>query len=193
MQGFQAQGNEFSYFMLLASAYLLNGVERAEQVGRREAGERSVVRGTKHKASRSPACALHCFALVLPPVPTTCRIRWPTHAAVDHSPLVYCKLQPADGGRSAAGRADPGRVPRGAGACPWLAQHVGGGWAGGVQGMAGRASVVHDAATRPAHFLHCWLHILQGDFAEVYASPEYAGVCKPGLPVCLPRVLRSKL
>ncbi|KAI7842414.1 hypothetical protein COHA_004053 [Chlorella ohadii] len=29
--GFQAQGNEFSYFMLLASAYLLNGVERAEQ------------------------------------------------------------------------------------------------------------------------------------------------------------------
>ena len=69
MQGFQAQGNEFSYFMLLASAYLLNGVERAEQVGRREAGEGSVVRGTKHRASRSPACALHCFALVLPPVP----------------------------------------------------------------------------------------------------------------------------
>lgn len=32
-QGFQAQGNEFSYFMLLASAYLLNGVERPEQVG----------------------------------------------------------------------------------------------------------------------------------------------------------------
>ncbi|PRW58988.1 UPF0586 C9orf41 [Chlorella sorokiniana] len=29
--GFQAQGNEFSYFMLLASAYLLNGIERPEQ------------------------------------------------------------------------------------------------------------------------------------------------------------------
>ena len=31
LQGFQAQGNEFSYFMLLAGAYLLNGVEREEQ------------------------------------------------------------------------------------------------------------------------------------------------------------------
>ncbi|KAI7837265.1 hypothetical protein COHA_008879 [Chlorella ohadii] len=30
-KGFQAQGSEFSYFMLLASAYLLNGVQRAEQ------------------------------------------------------------------------------------------------------------------------------------------------------------------
>lgn len=31
-QGFRCQGNEFSYFMLLASAYLLNGVERELQV-----------------------------------------------------------------------------------------------------------------------------------------------------------------
>lgn len=38
VQGFQAQGSEFSYFMLLASAYLLNGVQRAEQVGRWAAG-----------------------------------------------------------------------------------------------------------------------------------------------------------
>ena len=38
LQGFQAQGNEFSYFMLLASAYLLNGVEREEQARVRRAG-----------------------------------------------------------------------------------------------------------------------------------------------------------
>ncbi len=30
-QGFRCQGNEFSYFMLLASAYLLNGVDRELQ------------------------------------------------------------------------------------------------------------------------------------------------------------------
>ena len=40
VQGFQAQGNEFSYFMLLASAYLLNGVERPEQVCRPDMGWR---------------------------------------------------------------------------------------------------------------------------------------------------------
>lgn len=40
LQGFQAQGNEFSYFMLLASAYLLNGVERPEQVCRPDTGWR---------------------------------------------------------------------------------------------------------------------------------------------------------
>ena len=34
-QGFHAEGNEFSYYMLLASAYMLNGVERALQARRR--------------------------------------------------------------------------------------------------------------------------------------------------------------
>ena len=30
-QGFEAQGNEFSYYMLIASAFVLNGVDAARQ------------------------------------------------------------------------------------------------------------------------------------------------------------------
>lgn len=115
LQGYQAQGNEFSYFMLLASAYLLNGVERPGQVrvggarGRAPAGQGVWVRPAAQALATSAGPHHSVTASCLCPL------------AVDHPPLGAQPLQPAVGGGPDAGRAGAGCAPGGSRA-RWVGQ-----------------------------------------------------------------------
>jgi hypothetical protein len=68
MQGLRAQGNEFSYFMLLASAYMLNGVQRELQAskGMSQAVFSALYQGTSIGVPCSAPRALHHPALPHP-------------------------------------------------------------------------------------------------------------------------------
>lgn len=128
LQGYSAQGNEFSYFMILASAYLLNGVERELQARCAAGGSpcgaaacRLLTR--RHCAAAAAPLLEHAMVAHPPPLPP---------AAVDDSPLGAQQLQQCELSGPAARRAGARRAPRRPGAGAGPAEHGVGRLCGGV-------------------------------------------------------------
>lgn len=167
LQGYQAQGNEFSYFMLLASAYLLNGVERPGQVGGRQRGPSKASKVTALPVVRPWLRVLNDREPPPPPY------------AVDHPPLGAQPVQPAVGGRPVAGRAGAGRAPGRSGA-RWVP--------GACCCEGGRLRLPRRGVHVALGSLGCLdLVLLSLAFALPLPCPAQAPACCPCLRATLPR------
>ena len=84
-QGFQAQGNEYSYFMLLASAYMLNAIERELQAGGAAPGRVLLA------LQPASACSRTClYPTAATNVLHVCE-RPPGHSLINSEPVAPCQ------------------------------------------------------------------------------------------------------